>query len=207
MLIKQRKWKGKKEVNLWCNIKIIRGGRRDGCDRGSDGVMDRRWSTCIITDPEEEHMKIVLETRREEQRLQAVSTGLVTLCLHVSCWWSSVSDLLRTVCLHPQMSISDSPPSSICMFALHHQSSSSPAGPLNPDSSSMSGQMSQVDTGLYGQPMTFPKTPDGRSMEQMMGFVPYSSCLTPSSTDRAAQQNQQVTQTRFKPLPGELLYG
>uniref|UniRef100_A0A8C2GDC6 CCAAT/enhancer binding protein (C/EBP) 1 n=1 Tax=Cyprinus carpio TaxID=7962 RepID=A0A8C2GDC6_CYPCA len=100
-------------------------------------------------------MKIVLETRREEQRLQA-------------------------------MSISDSPPSSICMFALHHQPSSSQV-----DSSSMSGQMSQVDTGLYGQPMTFPKTPDGRSMEQMMGFVPYSSCLTPSSTDRAAQQNQQ----------------
>lgn len=91
------------------------------------------------------------------------------------------------------MSISDSPPSSICMFALHHQPSSSQV-----DSSSMSGQMSQVDTGLYGQPMTFPKTPDGRSMEQMMGFVPYSSCLTPSSTDRAAQQNQQVTLVLFK---------
>ncbi|KTF86280.1 hypothetical protein cypCar_00040339 [Cyprinus carpio] len=95
------------------------------------------------------------------------------------------------------MSISDSPASSICMFALHHQSSSSPAGPLNPDSSGMSGQMSQMDTGLYGQPMAFPKTPDGRSMEQMMGFEPYSSCLTPSSTDRAAQQNQQTCFSRL----------
>ncbi|XP_052398182.1 CCAAT/enhancer-binding protein delta [Carassius gibelio] len=64
------------------------------------------------------------------------------------------------------MSVSDSPPSSICMFALHHQSSSS------------------QDSGLYGQHMVFPKTPDGRSMEQMMGFVPYSSCVTPSSSER-----------------------
>lgn len=103
------------------------------------------------------------------------------------------------------MSISDSPASSICMFALHHQSSSSPAGPLNPDSSGMSGQMSQMDTGLYGQPMAFPKTPDGRSMEQMMGFEAYSSCLTPSSTDRAAQQNQQDFSQFLLPPPASTL--
>uniref|UniRef100_A0A673G7W2 CCAAT/enhancer-binding protein beta-like n=1 Tax=Sinocyclocheilus rhinocerous TaxID=307959 RepID=A0A673G7W2_9TELE len=97
------------------------------------------------------------------------------------------------------MSISDSPASSICMFALHHQSS------LNPDSSSMSAQMPQMDTGLYGQPMAFPKTPDGRSMEQMMGFMPYSSCLTPSSTERAAQQNQQDFSQFLVPPPASTL--
>ncbi|XP_016326986.1 CCAAT/enhancer binding protein (C/EBP) 1 [Sinocyclocheilus anshuiensis] len=101
------------------------------------------------------------------------------------------------------MSISDSPASSICMFALHHQSSSSP-GPLNPDSSTMSAQMPQMDTGLYSQPMAFPKTPDGRSMEQMMGFVPYSSCLTPSSTERA-QQNQQDFSQFLLPPPASTL--
>ncbi len=80
------------------------------------------------------------------------------------------------------MSISDSPASSICMFALHHQ---------NPDASSMSAPVPALDAGLYGQPMGYPKTPDGRSMEQVMGFVPYSS----SGTERAAQQSQQVTRT------------
>ncbi|XP_026057437.1 CCAAT/enhancer-binding protein delta-like [Carassius auratus] len=103
------------------------------------------------------------------------------------------------------MSVSDSPASSICMFALHHQSSSSPAGALNPDPSSMSGQMSQMDTGVYGQPMVFPKTPDGRSMEQMMGFEPYSSCLTPSSSERAAQQNQQDFSQFLLPPPASTL--
>lgn len=155
------------------------------------------------------HKDCAWEERRSfsgpEQSLPAVSTETsvkapVTSCLDVSVLgiWSS-----SELCLHPQMSISDSPASSVCMFALHHQSSSSPAGPLNPDSSNMSAPMPPLDTGLYGQPMAYPKTPDGRSMEQMMGFVPYSSCLSSISTERAAQQNQQVTQKLFKPLPGE----
>ncbi|KAL1248216.1 hypothetical protein QQF64_021534 [Cirrhinus molitorella] len=98
------------------------------------------------------------------------------------------------------MSISESPPS-ICMFALHHQSSSSPVGSLNPDSSGMNAQMSQMDAGLYGQPMAFPKTSDSRSMEQMMGFVPYPSCLTSGSNERAAQQNQQDFSQFLLPPP------
>lgn len=200
--MKQGKWKGKKEVDLWCNIKIIRGGRSDGCDRGSDGVIDRRWSTCIITDSVEEHMKIVFEklqrhwaesTSRKYRNVCQSTAHFMSWCF---CGWNMKQ--FNIVCLHPQMSISDSPASSICMFALHHQSSSSPVGPLNPDSSNMSAPMPPLDTGLYGQPMAYPKMPDGRSMEQMMDFVPYSSC-----SERAAQQNQQVTQKLFKPLPGE----
>ncbi|XP_073686748.1 CCAAT/enhancer binding protein (C/EBP) 1 [Garra rufa] len=101
-----------------------------------------------------------------------------------------------------QMSISDSPQSSICMFALHHQSS---VGTLNPDSSGMSAQMPPMDEGLYGQPMAFPKAPDGRSMEQMMGFVPYSSCLTSSGTERAPQQNQQDFSQFLLPPPASSL--
>ncbi|XP_050953581.1 CCAAT/enhancer binding protein (C/EBP) 1 [Labeo rohita] len=103
------------------------------------------------------------------------------------------------------MSISDSPPSSICMFALHHQSSGSPVGSLNPDSGVMSAQMPQMDAGLYGQPMAFPKMTDSRSMEQMMGFVPYSSCLTSGSNERAAQQNQQDFSQFLLPPPASTL--
>lgn len=59
--------------------------------------------------------------------------------------------------------------------------------------------MPQMDGGLYGQQMGFPKTQDNRSMEQVMGlgYLPYPSCLSGTSADRAAQQNHgapQVTQ-------------
>ncbi|XP_051971290.1 CCAAT/enhancer-binding protein epsilon-like isoform X2 [Xyrauchen texanus] len=89
--------------------------------------------------------------------------------------------------------------SSICMFTPQNPSSLSPDGtlPVISDSSGLAlDQMPQMDGGPYGQstgPRGCPKTQDSRSMEQMMGFTypPYSTCLTPSNTDRASQQNQQ----------------
>lgn len=97
--------------------------------------------------------------------------------------------------LHPQMSVSDSSPSSICMFTLHHPSSSSPDGTLPLDSDS-GGQMPQMDGGLYGQQMGFPKMPDNRSMEQMMGlgYLPYPSCLSGTNAERGAQQSHGAPQ-------------
>lgn len=108
--------KRKKEVDLWCNIKVIRGGRRDGCDRGSDGVIDRRWSTCIITDPEEEHIKIVLETRGEaseftSRKYRNVSSDLL-LSRHAFC--SSESCLFIHRCPSPTVLR----PPSVCLLSI-----------------------------------------------------------------------------------------
>ncbi|XP_067233697.1 CCAAT/enhancer binding protein (C/EBP) 1 [Chanodichthys erythropterus] len=93
------------------------------------------------------------------------------------------------------MSVSDSSPSSICMFTLHHPSSTSPDGTLPLDSDS-TAQMPQMDGGLYGQQMGFPKMPDNRSMEQMMGlgYLPYPSCLNGTNTERGAQQSHGTPQ-------------
>ncbi|KAG1934256.1 CCAAT/enhancer binding protein (C/EBP) [Pimephales promelas] len=87
--------------------------------------------------------------------------------------------------LHPQMSVSDSSPSSICMFSLHHPCSGSPDGTLPQD------PMPQVDSGQYGQNMGFPRT-----AEQMMGlgYLAYPSCLNTSSSERSAQQNHSAPQ-------------
>ncbi|KAK7123284.1 hypothetical protein R3I93_021636 [Phoxinus phoxinus] len=76
------------------------------------------------------------------------------------------------------MSVSDSSPSPVCMFSLHHPCSSSPDGTAAQD------PLPPMDSALYGQNMGFPKTP-----EQMMGlgYLAYPSCL--NTGERTAQQN------------------
>ncbi|XP_051971288.1 CCAAT/enhancer-binding protein beta-like isoform X1 [Xyrauchen texanus] len=104
--------------------------------------------------------------------------------------------------------------SSICMFTPQNPSSLSPDGtlPVISDSSGLAlDQMPQMDGGPYGQstgPRGCPKTQDSRSMEQMMGFTypPYSTCLTPSNTDRASQQNQQDYSQFLLPPPASTLW-
>ncbi|XP_066538774.1 CCAAT/enhancer binding protein (C/EBP) 1 [Hoplias malabaricus] len=115
------------------------------------------------------------------------------------------------------MSVSHSSPSSL-MFSSHNHTSSSVVNTLalTPDSttssvSSLAGHMPQMDREPYGQLMAGqPRSSDGRSEETMMGlaYLPYSGCLTSTSSERTAQQGhnipQEFSQFLLPPPPSNL---
>ncbi|XP_072534983.1 CCAAT/enhancer binding protein (C/EBP) 1 [Salminus brasiliensis] len=117
----------------------------------------------------------------------------------------------------PQMSISHSSSSSLA-FSSHNHTSSSMVNTLalTPDSttsspSSLAGHMPQMDGGPYGQSMGGqPRTTDSRGGEPMMSlaYLPYSSCLTSTPSERPAQHGhivqQEFSQFLLPPPPSTL---
>ncbi|KAG9276272.1 CCAAT/enhancer binding protein (C/EBP) 1 [Astyanax mexicanus] len=108
--------------------------------------------------------------------------------------------------------------SSSLVFSSHNHTSSSMVNTLalTPDSTtssptSLAGHMPQMDGGPYGHSMGgHPRTTDSRGGEQMMGlaYLPYSGCLTSTTSERPAQHGhivqQEFSQFLLPPPPSAL---
>ncbi|KAK1794925.1 hypothetical protein P4O66_010118 [Electrophorus voltai] len=114
------------------------------------------------------------------------------------------------------MSISHSNSSSL-VFSSHNPTSVDNSLDLPPDltTASLAGHMTHMNAGHYGQAMGaqgngLPHTADNRNGEPAMGlaYLPYSSCLTSTTSERPAQHShivqQEFSQFLLPPPPSTL---